>query len=433
MKKYISILLAFAMLLCFCACDVSIEKKDGHIDPETFDINEAIEYISGQEPEKISVKDTGLLAPARDSESGQYGFINVLGEWVIEPKYAAAVAFKGDYGLILNSYSGYEYIDRNGRKVYSTYGKNQIAESNHFSDGLLNLSLANDALQRYVYLDINFLTAINANGLPAVDWRWYANYGFFGLATPFNNGYAVVMRQKNANCHDWLDAESAYIIDKSGAIVATLPAGLDADLSGVDENGNVIVKTNDNLYGLCGMDGKVRIEVKYRFLRHNEGKLYLACNDKGFWGYLDENGETVIPFQYQKALPFTEGLAAVFDGRYWGFIDETGALRIESVFDDVIPMKASNVDVSGNKGAFCEGRAAVKKEDYWIIIDQNEYPYICMTKEKCEGIDGCPFICISNGYISYKQNVDGNILCGVMTLSGKRVIEPKFEYIDAFN
>ncbi|MBO4819278.1 MAG: WG repeat-containing protein [Firmicutes bacterium] len=433
MKKLTSLFLILVILLSCCACDISIEKDDGPVIPESFDIDEAIEYISGQEPEVISVRDTGLLAPARDSETGQYGFINILGEWVIAPKYSATVAFSGDYGLILNSYSCYEYIDRNGRKVYSTYGNNQIAESNHFSDGLLVLSLANGALQKYVYLDINFLTAINANGLPTIDWRWYANYGFFGLATPFSNGYAVVMRQKNANCNDWLDQESAYIIDKSGKIIATLPAGLDADASGVDENGNVIVKTTDNLYGLCGMDGKTRIEVKYRFLKHCEGSLYLACNDKGFWGYLDQDGNTVVPFQYQKALPFSEGLAAVFDGRYWGFIDETGEYKIESVFDDVTAMKSSNIDVSGNKGAFCEGRAAVKKDGYWIIIDQNEYPYICMTAEKCEGIDGCPFIAISNGYVSYKQNVDGNILCGVMTVSGKRVIEPGFGYIDAFN
>ncbi len=431
MKKALAIFLAFGILFSFAACDVSIDGEEGHMS-EAFDLDEALEYISGIEPETIDVRDTGLLAPAK-AENGAYGFINVLGEWTIPAKYAATVAFNGDCGLILNSYSGYEYINREGKIVYSSYDKTQISESNHFSEGLLCLAVSNGALQRYVYLNDQFRTAIYASKLPSVDWRWYANYGYFGLATPFNGGYAVVMRQKNASTFDGLAGESAYVIDTEGNIVTTLPAGLDADASGVDDNGNIIMTNTSRLCGLYSKDGTELIECKYRFMKHCEGSLYLACNDKGFWGYLDQNGNVVIPFQYQKALPFSEGLAAVYDGQFWGFINETGELKIESVFDDVAALKSSNMDVSGSKGAFCEGRAAVRKNGYWIIIDQNEYPYICLTAEKCEGIDGCPYTGVSNGYITYRQNVDGKILYGVMTSSGRSVIKPSFAYIDVFN
>ena len=431
MKKILAILLAAVCIFSFAACDVSIDAQEGHIS-ESVDLSEALEYISTIEPEPISVRDTGLLAVARDGSTGLFGFVNILGEWVIPARYAAAVGFKGDYGLILNSYSGYEYINRDGAKIYTSYASNQIAESNHFSEGLLVLAVANDSLQKYVYLNENFKTVISAGSFPAVDWRNYASDHYFGLATPFNGGYAVVMKQKNTDCHDWLDWESAYVIDNKGKIVATLPSGLDADASGVDENGNIIMKTTTNLHGLYTKDGSMLIDCKYRFLKHCEGPLYLACNEKGFWGYIDQNDNLVIPFQYQKALPFSEGLAAVYDGRYWGFIDENGDLAIESVFDDVAALKSSNQDVSGSKGAFCEGRAAVKKDGYWIIIDQNEYPYICFTEDKCQGIDGCPFTGISNGYVCCKQNVEGKVLYGVMTSNGKKVLEPQFEYLDLF-
>ncbi len=432
MKKYISILVIMILLLGLCACDVSIKGEEGHMS-EAFSIDEALEYISTHQPEKTTLEDTGLLASARDRDSTLFGFVNVKGEWVVTPRYPSTVSFEGDYGLILNSYSAYEYMDRSGRVVYSTYGKNPISESNHFSDGMLALSLANDSLQRYVYLDVNFVTAVTASGLPSVDWRWYSSSGLFGMATPFRDGYAVVMRQRNANCYDGLAGESAYVIDKKGTILSTLPAGLDADPSGVDNNGNIIMKTTSNLYGLYSKSGTELIECKYRFLKHNDGSLYLACNDKGFWGYVDQNGETVVPFQYQKALPFSEGLAAVYDGQFWGFINETGELAIESVFDDVAAFSYSNPDVSGNKGAFCESRAAVKKNGYWIIIDTGEFPYACLTAEQCEGIEDCPFIGIRNGIIIYKENVEGNILYGAMTASGKIVIEPTFIYLDLFN
>ena len=432
MKKALSILLALALLICFCACDVSIDAEEGHMS-EAFDLDEALEYISSLEPETIDVRDTGLLASARDVSSGLFGFVNIKGEWVVEPRYQNTVSFSGNYGLILNSYSNYEYINREGKIVYKSYLKSLISESNHFSDGVVVITVDNNSYQKSLYVNESFKPAVYASKLPSVDWRYYSDYGFFGMATPFRDGLAVVMRQKNSDCHDWLGAESAYVIDKSGKPVATLPAGLDPDAGGIDDNGNIIMKNTDNLHGLYTKEGTQLIECKYRFLRHVEGSLYLACNEKGFWGYIDQEGNTVIPFQYQKAMPFSEGLAAVYDGKYWGFIDETGELKIESVFDDVAPMKSASMDSSLHRGAFCEGRAAVKKNGYWIIIDQNEYPYICFTAEKCEGIEGCPFTGIANGYVCYKQNVGGQILCGAMTVSGKRVIEPTFAYLDIFN
>lgn len=421
------------MLASFCACDVSVDDaEEGHLS-ETFDINEALEYISTIEPEKAVVSDDGLLAVARDANTSMFGFINVKGEWVITPRYAATVSFKDKYGLFLNGYSGYEYIGRDGGTVLSSYDNCQISESNHFSEGLLPLAVANGDSLKYVYVNENFNEVISAYSLPKVDGRWYSNSFYLALATPFNNGYAVAMRQRNSNCWDGLEGESAYVIDTAGKVYAALPKGLDADIAGIDNNGNIIVKTTDNLYGLCSKEGTQLIECKYRFLRHCDGSLYLACNDKGFWGYVNEAGDIVIAFQYQKALPFSEGLAAVYDGKFWGFIDETGTLAIESVFDDVAALKSMNMDAATSKGAFCEGKAAVKKDGYWIVIDQSEFPYICLTAEKCEGIDGCPFTAIGNGYVIYRQNVDGNILYGAMTTSGKKVLEPSFAYLDIFN
>ena len=38
-----------------------------------------------------------------------------------------------------------------------------------------------------------------------------------------------------------------------------------------------------------------------------------AVKQNGKWGYIDETGKTVIPFQYDLALQFSEGKAVVAD------------------------------------------------------------------------------------------------------------------------
>ena len=39
--------------------------------------------------------------------------------------------------------------------------------------------------------------------------------------------------------------------------------------------------------------------------------LYPAANDKGKFGYVDENGKKVISYSYKEAYPFEEGMAAM--------------------------------------------------------------------------------------------------------------------------
>ena len=78
--------------------------------------------------------------------------------------------------------------------------------------------------------------------------------------------------------------------------------------------------------------------------------LAAVCLD-GRWGYIDRTGAEVVPFIYALAQPFSEGLAAVSlepDGLL-GYIDTTGAEVIPPTFD--------------RANAFREGLAAVQIGD----------------------------------------------------------------------
>lgn len=160
-----------------------------------------------------------------------------------------------------------------------------------------------------------------------------------------------------------------------------------------DKNGKTILPTNRYEYvfqatnGLIGVGQTVGADFRVGFISQTTGKEVIPLNyvstglyDIGInsfseglvlmqkpdetWGYLNNQGKTVIPFIYSKAEEFSEGLAAVGKGEYdsskHGFIDKTGKTIIPFVYDNAI--------------SFSEGLAAVRKGDYdtgkYGIIDK---------------------------------------------------------------
>jgi hypothetical protein len=57
----------------------------------------------------------------------------------------------------------------------------------------------------------------------------------------------------------------------------------------------------------------------------------------GKWGYINENGGTIIPFVYNGAKPFSDGLAAVKKGKYYGYIDYNNKVIIDFQFVEAGP------------------------------------------------------------------------------------------------
>jgi hypothetical protein len=60
---------------------------------------------------------------------------------------------------------------------------------------------------------------------------------------------------------------------------------------------------------------------------------------------------------YEAATPYSEGLAAVKEGKYWGYIGHDERMKIPFDYEDARP--------------FSEGYAAVKKNGKYGLIDKN--------------------------------------------------------------
>lgn len=62
------------------------------------------------------------------------------------------------------------------------------------------------------------------------------------------------------------------------------------------------------------------------------GDEMVAVCKNGKWGYVDLDGNELIPPTYEEAKSFSNGLAAVSDGELWGFINKDGTLVIDYTF-----------------------------------------------------------------------------------------------------
>ena len=116
------------------------------------------------------------------------------------------------------------------------------------------------------------------------------------------------------------------------------------------------VKGINKKWGFVDGTGKEIIPFKYDMaVKFSEGLAAVKLKEK--WGFIDTTGKEVIPFKFWRTGSFSEGLAAaryVYGGS--GFIDKTGK--------EVIPFEFQWV------GNFSEGLAAVQRNNKWGFIDK---------------------------------------------------------------
>ena len=87
----------------------------------------------------------------------------------------------------------------------------------------------------------------------------------------------------------------------------------------------------------------------------NDGNMFYGFRDK-------QTGEILIPFRYDYADSFSEGLARVKKSGKYGYIDKTGREVIPLIYDDAY--------------FFSDGLARVKKSGKWGFIDKTNHEVI---------------------------------------------------------
>ena len=163
----------------------------------------------------------------------------------------------------------------------------------------------------------------------------------------------------------------------------------------VFHEGLAVVKYN-NRFGFIDKNGDGVIPTTYDKAYSFSGGIALVQDD-GLFGYIDKKGGIAIPFQFKAAGSIKEGLAWVNkDGKY-GYIDNAGRLVIDYQFEEA--------------GAFSDGLAVVKKNGKWGYIDKDGGTAIDFQYESCQAFSeglakvtgGCMIMYINKAGAVIKQ------------------------------
>lgn len=110
-----------------------------------------------------------------------------------------------------------------------------------------------------------------------------------------------------------------------------------------------------NRYTLIDQQGKI-LKDNFEAMAiapYTEQRAFFITRKKGEYkdslGYMDTSGDVVISPQYDRALPFSSGMAAVQKNGLWGFIDLEGKVQVPLIYEGVRPYSGNLGGVIRNK------------------------------------------------------------------------------------
>jgi hypothetical protein len=268
----------------------------------------------------------------------KYGYLDLKGNEVIITRYDEAAAFAnglakvGKKSLTSGSKTLYGYIDKKGNEVipvkYETLGS--------FNNGLAYLK--DPETNRYGFVDKT--------------GKWVLNPVYLDL-TIFDNLGGAWVKQTDGKYH---------YINKSGKDFGTLDdAG--SSYKNFFKEGYAVYENTVQSYGLIDKTGKVLKTIDdcdgiYTF---SDGIAGYKCKSSGKYGFLDLNGNKIIPCEYDGFTGFTEGISKVdkkTDGKTRsGYIDNQGNILVPIVYENVY--------------GFRNGWGLIKKDSNYFFVDRN--------------------------------------------------------------
>ncbi len=259
------------------------------------------------------------LMPAK--KHGSWGFINRLGEWVIDNKYEEAFYFSEGFAAV-KFYGNWGFIDRTGEwTIQPTY-----RDAKPFKEGLA-------CVMKY-----NKWGYITKKG----DWHFEPK---LSVVSSFSDGKAII---KNNEGFVFINRDGDRILKHSFERALPFAEGLAFVIYNgykgyIERNGNWLIKHDH--------------EEAYSF---SEGLALVKNNHQ--YGFINQKGELVLQTQFDDANYFKEGLAAVKKNNSWGYINQTGDFVIETRFEAAFPF-SNNYAVVKSGGKF----GLINKNGEWEI------------------------------------------------------------------
>ncbi|WP_164112410.1 MULTISPECIES: WG repeat-containing protein [Sphingobacterium] len=253
---------------------IASKVQNETLDNSYFEVPDGYTEMTGEDMDAAETQ----LAEDRflySEESGElFGMKDESDNIIIEPLYTYIGIFTDDnVALAIDKNEKYGAIDKNGKVLIP------------FTYEYLNYD---DNTKQYLYGQNEKYGLLHKDGKTFIPAK-------YDMISFFNHGMAMVTI-----------GEKSGLIDQNQKIVVPIEHALISDYN--KTNFATIV---DEEYVLYNITQKKRIGETFEFIYlPTENNLILAQKD-GKYGYIDENGKTLIPFKFTFANTFSENMAAV--------------------------------------------------------------------------------------------------------------------------
>lgn len=367
-------------------------------------------------------------------ELGFYGYLDLKGNWAIEPQYFSAKEFSEGLAAVMTLRASDMDCDnglndasddfQNSRSVYSKPLSYLLSLGTNYSEEFEDIPQAKKDSIRvadstnaiYVRRLYGYIDATGNMILPAK----------YEVALPFHNGRAYVSFRGKWGVIDkkgnWIFAPVLEWPDE----LAQLNPEYEYEFARRFHDPNSQVLTMRQEAVAHRYDTKVQTSALPLYSFYEGIGVILKYNK---YGFIDTTGKIIAPPIYDEVLPFANGFAAVRHGNFWGYIDKTGK--------EIIPMRYKAATSFSNDGLACVGTTP----------HGNDFNYETDPDLAYEGDYN-----IYYGYIDTKGNWvikpqftnAGNFSEGLAAASsdfgksgyinktGKFVIPPKYDYASEF-
>ncbi|MHB8500846.1 MAG: WG repeat-containing protein [Candidatus Acidiferrales bacterium] len=256
---------------------------------------------------------------ARFERDGRWGYINPTGNVVIEPTLPWAEEFHEGLahvqvtGTVLGYDGRWGYVDQTGKIVIPPNSGRMISDSSGeesaFHDGLAMIEVEGKAIPpRKGFIDNDGRLVVPAR---------------FTYAYPFSEGLAAATESESGDTGwGYIDKSGIWVIPPrfdwaSSFEFGLAPVNRKKNCGYIDKKGNEVLR-------LPAPGGQQDCAAAWGDFTDGLSRWLFGKK----YGFIDRNGRTVIPPQFDLTYGFSEGLAAVQIDKKWGYIDTTEKMMI---------------------------------------------------------------------------------------------------------
>ena len=186
----------------------------------------------------------------------------------------------------------------------------------------------------------------------------------FYYASDFSEGLSAILKDKNGK---W-----GYVNENGEVVIET-----QFEEAASFQNGLAKVKKDGKSF-FINREGKKAFEHSYTLYGFKEDVSPASLSGK--WGFVNSAGAVIIPFKFDHANPYYEGLSAVTQGDLLGYIDKAGGWAITPRFDPMPgytdPLFLPN---------FSDGLAVYRNNEKYGFINKEGLTVIPAAFDRAEG------------------------------------------------